>query len=341
MRKGKIFSILGVICLSVVLITVAFTGCSGSKYYEEVSSYKFWANKGSEAIAQTHIYDIVMNHMAVENGKDKKVLLLGFDGMRADALVNIRQSGIKEVDGDNANASYSAINHIVDDMSGKMYIAFCGGENKDTFQATSTAPGWAALTSGSWGIKNGIVDNNMTKNLDKKTFMLQLAEKGYRSIFTASWDEHFELTYSKEIEYIKQNNLPMDYVNCDNDDQMHEKLLSAVAEGSEDEKDVIFCIYERPDNNGHFQGFTNENNGYVKAVKDSDQYMYQIIKAVESRSTYENEDWLIILTTDHGGQGRSHGMQKAEARTTFIITNKPELVKTEYYSKNYNGLKVA
>lgn len=343
MKKSKIVSIFAVILTLAVVMTISLTGCSNSKYFEEISSYTFWANKGNEAISQTHIYDMVMDHINSENGKAKKVLLLGFDGMRADAIVNIRQSGVKDENGndiysgDNINRKNSAINHIVDDMGGKMYIAYCGGDNKDTFQATSTAPGWAALTSGSWGKQNGVVDNNMVKNLEKKTFMLELAEKGYKSLFTASWNEHFELTYSKEIEHIANNNLPMAYINCDNDDQMHQELLSAVTVGSEKERDIIFCIYERPDNNGHYNGFSNENNGYVSAVKNSDQYMYEIISAVESRATYDSEDWLIILTADHGGKGKGHGLQNAESRTTFIITNKD--MGSKYYSKNYDGLK--
>ncbi|MDE6968103.1 MAG: hypothetical protein K2P12_05525 [Clostridia bacterium] len=69
--------------------------------------------------------------------------------------------------------------------------------------------------------------------------------------------------------------------------------------------------------------------------------MYEVIKAVESRQGYinEQEDWLIILTADHGGIKTWHGEQNAECRTTFIVTNKPNLVKTEYYGKNYDGLK--
>ena len=65
--------------------------------------------------------------------------------------------------------------------------------------------------------------------------------------------------------------------------------------------------------------------------------MYEVIKTVESRLNYENEDWLIILTADHGGIKTWHGEQNPECRTTFIVTNKPQLVKSEYYGKNYDG----
>ena len=47
-----------------------------------------------------------------------------------------------------------------------------------------------------------------------------------------------------------------------------------------------------------------------------------IIEAVEARKTYDTEDWLIIITTDHGGNGTGHGGPSFEERMTFIISNK-------------------
>lgn len=352
------------VCSLIVILSVCLTGCKNNKYFEEVSSYTFWANKGEEAIAQTHVYDMVKEHMATDNGKEKKVLVLGFDGTRADALVNIRNSGVKDkkgnekYSGDSPNVRVSAVNHIVDELNGAMYIAYAGGSNKSNFQASSTAPGWASITTGSWGVENGVMNNpngeENIKNLDKKTFMLQFAEQNVNTIFLASWDAHKD-TYKKEMEYVKQNNIPMEFygfgeygykkvvgddgvekeVKLDDND-IHNKVLSCVQDGK-NEKDVIFCIYDWADHNGHNTGFTNENRNYVNAVRTNDALMYEVIKTVESRLNYENEDWLIILTADHGGIKTWHGEQNPECRTTFIVTNKPQLVKSEYYGKNYDG----
>lgn len=366
MRKNKIVSIfVGIISL-IAILTVCLTGCNKYKYFEEISQYTFWENEGKQAIAQTKIYDMVMEHMNTENGKEKKVLVLGFDGTRADALVNIRNSGVLDKNGndiysgDNPNASVSAINHIVDYMGGKMYISYAGGSNEDNFQAASTAPGWASITTGCWGTENGVRDNPIIdeensandqniKNMEKKTFMLQLAEKGYRSAFAATWSAHRH-TYRNEMNYVKENALPFEYYGFGeldengevveySDNDLHKKLLSYVTAGSENEKDIIFAIYDWADHNGHATGFTNKNRNYVNAVRNNDALMYEVIKTVESRSNYLNEDWLIVLTADHGGYKTWHGVQKAECRTTFIVTNKHNLVKTEYYSKNYDGFK--
>ena len=94
MQKSKKVSIFVGLMSLVVLLTVFLTGCNKNKYFDMVSSYTFWENDGSTAIAQTHVYDMVKEHMENDNDKEKKVLLLGFDGTRAEALVNVRPSGV-------------------------------------------------------------------------------------------------------------------------------------------------------------------------------------------------------------------------------------------------------
>ena len=103
--------------------------------------------------------------------------------------------------------------------------------------------------------------------------------------------------------YVDVAQKPMDYYIPENDYLVHERLLSCVTEGSTYEKDVIFCIYDWADHNGHGSGFTNDNKNYVNAVRNNDNLMYEVIQQVVNREGYKNEteDWLIILTADHGG----------------------------------------
>ena len=48
----------------------------------------------------------------------------------------------------------------------------------------------------------------------------------------------------------------------------------------------------------------------------------EVIEAIKARKNYENEDWLIILTSDHGGFVTSHGGLTIQERMTFIVINK-------------------
>lgn len=63
------------------------------------------------------------------NGKIRKVLFIGFDGMRADALPYVL---------DNAGNSKTGVSGIAElQQSGGLYLAYCGGETgTDTEQTT-------------------------------------------------------------------------------------------------------------------------------------------------------------------------------------------------------------
>ncbi len=78
MRKSKIVSIFVGILSLIAIMVVSLTGCNNSKYFEEVSSYKFWENTGSTSIAQTNVYNMVKEHMAENNGSTKKVISFRF-----------------------------------------------------------------------------------------------------------------------------------------------------------------------------------------------------------------------------------------------------------------------
>ena len=53
-----------------------------------------------------------------------------------------------------------------------------------------------------------------------------------------------------------------------------------------------------------------------------------IWNSVKSRQVTHNEDWLFIVTTDHGrdfATGKNHGGQSERERTTWIATNSKNL----------------
>ncbi|MGN1420576.1 MAG: alkaline phosphatase family protein [Eubacterium sp.] len=214
---------------------------------------------------------------------------------------------------------------------------------------TSTVWGWSTMLTGQWAYQNGInlpdtaseeeKEEHMDSiSLDSPTFLRKYGAQGYRTVFTSSWDYHFTNTFKNEIDFLEQNKdiqTEYKYFESPTDTPMHKYLLECVTEGSPNEKDIIFGIYDSTDHNGHESGFTNSNPRYVSSFKTTDNYCYEIIEAIKSRPSYENEDWLILMTTDHGGRRQWHGEQNFECRTTWIVSNKP--LDSKYYSQNYNG----
>ena len=124
-------------------------------------------------------------------------------------------------------------------------------------------------------------------------------------------------------------------VNVADDAALHEYLLSCVQEGGENERDIIFGIYEGTDHNGHGAGFGNDNYKYVKGFRDEDAMAYELLQAIYSRPSFQSEDWLIVITTDHGGIETWHGGQTLEERSTWIVCNKP--IDEKYMGSGYDG----
>lgn len=367
MKKKIIISV-----LVTALCLTSFTACYGDKdYLKDVENYGFWDNTAATSIAQPQIGRMVRDFLSSpsEDGKPRKVAFIGYDGCRADALINVLKTS-------SSTASYyedspvSGLTELLGKEGAGIYLAYAGGEKgKDNEQATSTAPGWAALLSGQWGTVNGVTDNGMCKNIENKTFMLEAAVgeygENYRTTFAASWSEHFTKTYLSEIEYLREksdvkkknitdgvsfdditayldaisesSSVDMDYKYVATDADLHEYLLSCVEEGGENERDVIFGIYEGTDHNGHDTGFGNDNYNYIKGFRDQDARCYELLQAIYSRPSFENEDWLIIITADHGGIQTWHGGQTLEERTTWIACNKA--IDSKYFSSGYDGYK--
>jgi phosphopentomutase len=61
------------------------------------------------------------------------------------------------------------------------------------------------------------------------------------------------------------------------------------------------------------------------AITMLDYQMATLMKAVHYRERKYKEDWLVIITTDHGRDaktGKNHGGQSDRERNTWLITNK-------------------
>lgn len=274
-----------------------------------------YENTIETAIPQTELYDLINNHFdapLVEGKTEKKAVVIGYDGCRADVLTEMQSNN-------------SGINAILQE-GGSLNLSYCGGVNypaKNT-QDTSTAPGWCSILTGEWATVHGITGNDMSKNMETKTLLTSLVESGKAesSSFVTKWAGHFSrknATYLLEKEYCEENNLNVDFNKCKNNEKSLETALGEI--GKEDCVDFIFVIYEQTDAEGHGYGFTINNPDYKKAFKEADSYGYETIQKIKSRPTYASEDWLIIITADHGGININHGKASIQERMTFIATN--------------------
>ncbi|MBQ8783932.1 MAG: alkaline phosphatase family protein [Clostridia bacterium] len=283
-------------------------------YKENVNSVEAYSNTMETAVPQTEIYNMIKNHFIAplaEGKNEKKVLVIGYDGCRTDALTML----------DN-NAS-GGISYLLS-TGADAQIAYCGGVNYPAIntQATSTAPGWCSILTGQWADVHGITDNGIEKSNDHLTILTTLVKDDVidDSAFYISWNGHFNgenTTYIQEKNYVEASALDVTFLDAEDDNGT---VSNAVADiSSADCSDFIFTILEHTDHAGHDTGFSINNPDYQKAFADAEKDGRTIIDAVEARPTYETEDWLIIITTDHGGYNTGHGGMTLQERMTFII----------------------
>ncbi|MBQ2848538.1 MAG: alkaline phosphatase family protein [Clostridia bacterium] len=284
-------------------------------YLEKAAQVEF-ENTIETAIPQTELYNMISEHFnsPLPEGKtEKKAIVIGYDGCRADALAYVENR-------------FSGINKMMSSGASLNYV-YCGGVNYPAVntQDTSTAPGWCSVLTGVWADKNGITGNGITKTLEYKTLMTSLTENGVidSASFITSWDGHFATdnsTYKLEKEYCEKNDLKVSFNYCIEDTASARTAIKDIKQ--DDCSDFIFAIYEGTDHAGHSFGFSTNNPIYQAGFRLNDVLAYRTLNAIENRETYESEDWLIIITSDHGGFGTDHGGSSIQERMVFIVTNK-------------------
>ena len=325
-NAGKTLCRITAVLLAVSMISSAvyctrFFGVSKNdtveNYDKKVAAVTIFENKFEDAVPQTELYNIIKNHFESElpDGKtEKKCIVIGYDGCRDDVFTYLNTH------------KTSGVNDILD-MNGHAYISYCGGVNypEENTQDTSTAPGWCSILTGVWADVHGITGNDINKSNDYLTLLTTLVESKTidSSKFCVSWKGHFSndnSTYILEKDYIEKNSINSEFLCASGDNGTYKNVMSDISADSC--SDFMFCIFEHNDHTGHSTGFASDSVGYQKAFAQNDKFADDIISAIKSRVTYETEDWLFIITSDHGGIKTSHGGPSKQERYTFIITNK-------------------
>jgi len=113
-----------------------------------------------------------------------------------------------------------------------------------------------------------------------------------------------------------------------------ERVIDEAAKCIRDHAPDLSWIYlEYTDDIGHRYGTSKEQD---EAVAYLDRQIERIWTAIEFRKKNYPEDWGIIITTDHGRDaksGRGHGGQSDRERTTWMVSNLPNL-NSYFYDDN-------
>lgn len=225
------------------------------------------------------------------SAQTKKVLFIGIDGCRADVMMSSGTPNIQNL----ASKSIYSLDGL------------CAAK-------TWSGNGWSTMLTGVWHTKHNIQDNTFTNpNYVNYPDFLTRAETYNSNLRTIS------LTHWAPIndKIIKDADVESDFTT---DLAVKNAAITAL---QTDNPDILFLDFDAVDHAGHTYGFSSAIPQYVSAIEQTDTYIGEIITAMKNRATFNNEDWLIVLTTDHGAVDTTHGGGNLSERNIFTIYSNP------------------
>jgi predicted AlkP superfamily pyrophosphatase or phosphodiesterase len=226
-----------------------------------------------------------------ERPRAKKVLIVGIDGCRPDALRAARAPHLEALIREGAFS-----------------------DRAQTDDVTVSGPCWSSMLTGVWRAKHGVRDNRFEGSNFKEYphffRRLKQARPGAVAVSVVHWAPINERIVA-DADVVK---------TYPRDDQV---AAEAVRVLSGLDPDVVFLHFDDVDGAGHKYGFHPKVPQYLRAIERTDAHLGAVLKALRARKGYPREDWLTLVSTDHGGSGKGHGKDIPEHRTIFLIVSGP------------------
>ena len=265
-------------------------------------------------------WGIVATH--AEDSLKKKVLFIGIDGTRFDA---VEKAEAPHLLGLCKNGIYSSHCLILGDRYQK--------------NDTISGPGWSSILTGAWADKHGVQDNSFNgRNYEAYPHFFSLAKQVNPKLNTASyvtWEPIAKFIVADADESENFENKQHGVLDYDRyDDQATEAAISRLESA---DPDVVFLYFGQVDIAGHRHGFHPSVPEYVDAILRVDAKIEKVLAAVKQRKTYDQEDWLVIVTADHGGKGTGHsgGHKEPEILNSFLIVSGSSAQRGEFKEQTY------
>lgn len=252
-----------------------------------------------------------------------KVLFVIADGISADALERMHTPNLDAI------------------AARGCYVRAHVGGDKGTYSETPTisAVGYNSLLTGTWVNKHNVWDNDIKDpDYHYSTIFRVVRESAphkTEAVFS-SWTDNRTKLVGEGLPQTggltldtHADGFELDTVRFPHDrarNFMHiidDTVASAAAAYVRSSAPDLSWVYlEYTDDMGHMYG---DSPQYDTAIAYMDRQVGRIWQAIRYREEHYKEQWLIVITTDHGRDektGRGHGGQSLRQRGTWIVANR-------------------
>jgi predicted AlkP superfamily pyrophosphatase or phosphodiesterase len=221
-----------------------------------------------------------------------RVLLIGIDGLRADAVTRAKTPQLDRLAAEGASTLDARIQARAPAKSG---------------------PGWLSVLTGVDADKHGVYDNEsyLKRERTYATVLKRARQAGRRTAAVVHW---YPLTLDLLVE---EEAVDVDLL-MPTDARSTDEALALLAAATP--PDLLFVHLDEVDLTGHASGFSPDNPAYIAALEARDAEVGRLVAQVDARA---GEKWLVVVTTDHGGAGLDHGPRDAANETIPLFLRGP------------------
>ncbi|MGP6174491.1 alkaline phosphatase family protein [Corynebacterium sp. A21] len=210
-----------------------------------------------------------------------------------------------------------------------------GSLHRMTMEApTISGPGWSSILTGTTHSQHGVRDNSMVgKRLWSYPDFLSQAffrDQDTRTFAAAGWPVLVDPNGLGPIIHPRQDQQFAGLHNVivrDGETHGYQRIdaeiadisCAAIAQRGFDAGFIYFCDI---DDAGHVYGLQGEH--YREAIRRVDAHVERILAAIQQRAETHGEDWLVVITTDHGHRDEGgHGGDSDREKESWVISWTP------------------
>ena len=240
-------------------------------------------------------------------GATPKVLLVGWDGVRPDVL---REVPTPNLDSLSAAGTFS--------------------DAARTARPTVSGPTWSSILIGVWPEKHGVHSNDFSSNRysEYPDFFTRIesVNPGLNTFVAVDWlplgteTDGGPLISDAVDRKVVLDGYELGWLEADS--VAVEAALEELRTGN---PDALFVYAGAPDEISHtIRGIGEE---YREAIAIADRQLGMMLATIRARPTYPQEDWLVLVCTDHGRtETGGHGGDSPEESNVFYLASGPSVM---------------